>query len=156
MWRNGATQRRGARGTPKGCRRTYELLCDVKPEVTRERPALCDGRFSNGVKLESKYPQHYQWQIHSFKAYLNRCSSSGEVASVPGIETADHTMASSNLQGYEYRSTHGGSEPSSLLRPGEISHTVWLVCDAAPRPKGPRGRCGGAARRSAAEPEAPS
>jgi hypothetical protein len=37
-----------------------------------------------------------------------------------------------------------------------MSYNVWLVCDAAPRPKGPRGRCGGAARPSAAEPEAPS
>jgi hypothetical protein len=37
-----------------------------------------------------------------------------------------------------------------------ISHNGPHVCDAAPRPKGPRGRCGGAARRSAAEPEAPS
>ena len=116
MWRNGATQRRGARAAPQGRRCTYELLCDVKPEVTRECPALCDGRFSNGVKLESKYPQHYQWHIHPFKVYLNRCSSSGEGASVPDINTADHTMASSNLQGYEYRSTYGGSEPSTLFK----------------------------------------
>ena len=29
MWRSGAPQRRVARGTPKGCRCTYVLLCDV-------------------------------------------------------------------------------------------------------------------------------
>jgi hypothetical protein len=39
---------------------------------------------------------------------------------------------------------------------GAIAYNVSLVCDAAPRPTGPRGRCGAAARRSAAEPEAPS
>src|SRR4030042_6690768 len=38
---------------------------------------------------------------------------------------------------------------------GAISNNVLHVCDAAPRPKGPKGPCGGAARRSAAEPEAP-
>ncbi len=37
-----------------------------------------------------------------------------------------------------------------------ISYNVLRVCDAAPRPKGPRGRCGAAARRSAAAPEAPA
>ena len=37
-----------------------------------------------------------------------------------------------------------------------ISHNVPRVCDAAPSLTEARGRCGGAARRSAAEPEAPS
>jgi hypothetical protein len=36
-----------------------------------------------------------------------------------------------------------------------MSHNVWLVCDAAPSLTEARGRCGVAARRSAAEPEPP-
>ena len=36
-----------------------------------------------------------------------------------------------------------------------IAYNVLHVCDAAPRLTEPRGRCGGAARRSAAEPEPP-
>ena len=37
-----------------------------------------------------------------------------------------------------------------------MAHNVSRVCDAAPSLTEARGRCGGAARRSAAEPEAPS
>jgi hypothetical protein len=65
-------------------------------------------------------------------------------------------MASSNLQGYRYRSTHEMPEPSSLFKAWRMSHNVSRVCDAAPSLTEARGRCGGAARRSAAEPEAPS
>ncbi len=41
------------------------------------------------------------------------------------------------------------------INKGAIAYNVLHVCDAAPSLTEARGRCGGAARRSAAEPEPP-
>src|SRR4030042_1067761 len=51
MWRSGAPQRRVARGTPKGCRCTYVLLCAVPFRIFVFCPV--DARFRPGEEIHN-------------------------------------------------------------------------------------------------------
>ena len=82
MWRSGAPQRRGARGTPSGCRCTYVLLCDVAPE------------FSYQVRLEynqvvvvkrSVDPLLYRWYIGSMKTKTSVSLSDDLLKLIDGV-----------------------------------------------------------------------
>ena len=116
MWRSGASQRRGARAAPQGRRCTYEQLCDVKPEVTREYPTRRDGLISNGVKLESKYPQQYQGSALHYHNNQNRCSSSGYGTESSGYRKGAVLEGFVKPPGQRASQPHRVSLPSTLFK----------------------------------------
>ena len=70
----------------------------------------------------------------------------------PGIETAQYSRASSNLQGNEHRSPIEYPCPVPSSMPGGISHNVSHVCDVALSPTRAKGHV---AERRAAAPRSP-